>query len=340
MKLIVQIPCCNEENTLPITIKDLPQVIEGIDVIETLVIDDGSTDRTSKVAEELGVDHIIILKKNKGLARAFTAGLDAAVKLGADVIVNTDADNQYKGEDISKLIAPILEGKADIVVGDRYVSTIEHFSYPKKFLQRLGSWGVRRLSGTDIPDTTSGFRAYSKDAALQLNIISPFTYTLESIIQAGKKHMAITHVRVRTNKPIRESKLFKSIPSYIQRSVVTIIRMYTMFQPLRFFFFVGTTFLSLGFLGVLRFLYFYFTAGGVGHIQSLVLSGVLIILGFIIFMISVVADIISFNRRLIEDVLYRVRKMELSIQSLESNDKNEKKKLNEEVGFIKKKDKT
>ena len=313
MKLIVQIPCLNEEATLPLTVRDIPRTIEGIDEVEILVIDDGSTDRTFEVAQEIGVDHIIRFNKKKGLARAFTAGLDASIKCGADIIVNTDADNQYNGEDIPKLIKPILENKADIVVGDRCVNSIEHFSYMKRILQRIGSWGVRKLSETDVADTTSGFRAYSKDAALRLNIVSPFTYTLESIIQAGKKHMDIVHVPVRTNEPLRESRLFKSIPSYIQRSIVTIIRMYTMFQPLKVFFYVGTTLFSLGSIGVLRFLYYYFAAGGAGHIQSLIISGVLVMLGFILIMIGLVADIISFNRRLIEDTLYRVRKMELGM---------------------------
>ncbi len=313
MKLIVQIPCLNEEAFLPQTVRDIPRNIEGIDEVEILVVDDGSTDRTVEVAKKLYVDHIVRFNKNKGLAHAFSSGLDASIKFGADIIVNTDADNQYKGEDIPKLIKPILEHKADIVVGDRQVSSIEHFSFTKKILQRVGSWVVRQFSGTNIKDTTSGFRAYSKDAALRLNIVSGYTYTLESIIQAGKKQMEIVHVPVRTNKPLRESRLFKSIPAYIQRSVATIIRMYTMFQPLRVFFYIGFSFFSLGFLGILRFLYYFFTSGGSGHIQSLVISGTLIILGFMLIMIGLVADIISFNRRLIEDTLYRVRKIELNV---------------------------
>jgi glycosyltransferase involved in cell wall biosynthesis len=322
MKLVVQIPCFNEETTLPITVRDIPRTIEGINNVEILVIDDGSTDHTIKIAEKLGIDHIIRFNKNKGLARAFTAGLEASIKLGADIIVNTDADNQYKGEDIPKLVKPILDGKADIVVGDRRVNTIKHFSPTKKVLQRLGSWVLRKLSGTNIPDVTSGFRAYSRDAALRLNIVSPFTYTLESIIQAGKKHITIAHVPIRTNEKLRESRLFKSIPDYIKRSVVTIIRMYTMFQPLRVFFYVGILLFFFGSLGILRFLYFYYTGGGAGHIQSLVISGVLIIMGFMLLMIGLVADIISFNRRLIEDILYRVRKMELTHSSKQSEYKS------------------
>ncbi len=311
MKLIVQIPCFNEETTLPETVRDIPRSIEGIDKVEILIIDDGSSDRTVEIAKELGVDHIVKINKNKGLAHAFSSGLDASIKLGADIIVNTDGDNQYKGKYIPELVKAIQEGKADIVVGDRQVNNIEHFSFMKKILQRVGSWVVRQVSGTDIKDTTSGFRAYSKDAALRLNIVSPYTYTLESIIQAGNKHMKIVDLPVRTNKPLRKSRLFKGIPSYVQRQVVTIIRMYTMFQPLKVFFYTGFTLFLLGSLGVLRFLYYYVTSGGTGHIQSLVLSGVLIILGFILLMIGLVADIISFNRQLIEDTLYRVRKVEL-----------------------------
>ncbi len=315
MKLIVQIPCLNEEATLSQTVRDIPRTINGIDKVEILVIDDGSTDHTFEVAKKLYVDHIVRFNKNKGLGAAFSAGLDASIKFGADIIVNTDADNQYKGEDIPKLIKPILEDKADIVVGDRQVNSIEHFSFTKKVLQRLGSWVVRKFSGTTVVDTTSGFRAYSRDAALRLNIVSFYTYTLESIIQAGKKHMNIIHVPIRTNEKIRESRLFKSIPSYIKKSVITIIRMYTMFHPLRVFFSIGTILFTLGSLGVLRFLYYFFTAGGTGHIQSLIISGTLIILGFFLLMIGLVADIISFNRRLIEDTLYRVRKMELTLLS-------------------------
>jgi glycosyltransferase involved in cell wall biosynthesis len=331
MKLIVQIPCYNEENTLPITVRDVPRTIEGIDAVEILVIDDGSTDRTFEVARELGVDHILKFNKNKGLARAFTAGLDVSLKFGADIIVNTDGDNQYRGEDIPKLVKPILDGKADIAVGNRQVDGIKHFSFTKKTFQKVGSWVVRRLSETNIADTPSGFRAYSRDAALRLNIVSPFSYTLETIIQAGKKHLKIVDVPVRTNKPLRKSRLFSSIPDYIKRSAVTIIRMYTMFQPLRVFFYIGISLFFLGSLGVLRFLYFYFTQGGAGHIQSLVLSGVLIILGFMLLMIGLVADIISFNRRLIEDTLYRVRKMELASMSRYDNkddSKDQEKNIN------------
>ncbi|MHC4476818.1 MAG: glycosyltransferase family 2 protein [Planctomycetota bacterium] len=317
MKLVVQIPCFNEEEHLGQTIRDIPRNISGIDQVEILVIDDGSTDRTVDVARESGVDHIVRFNKNKGLAKAFTAGLNASIKLGADIIVNTDGDNQYRGEDIPRLIQPILDGEADVVVGDRQVKNIEHFSSTKKFLQRLGSWVVRTLSGTEVADTTSGFRAYSRDAGLRMNIVSPFTYTLELTIQAGKKHMTIIDVPVQTNTPLRKSRLFTSITEYIKRQAVTIIRMYTMYQPLKVFFYVGTALFFLGALGVSRFLYYFFTGGGGGHIQSLVLSGVLIVLGFMLLMIGLVADVVSFNRQLIEDTLYRVRKMELRLLSEE-----------------------
>ncbi len=312
MKLIVQIPCFNEENTLSQTLQDIPRSIKGVDEVEILIVDDGSTDRTVEVAVASGVDHIVRFTKNKGLGAAFSAGLDAAVKCGADIIVNTDGDNQYEGKDIPTLIKPILDGKADIVVGDRQVNSITHFSFTKKVLQRLGSWAVRKFSGTSIADTTSGFRAYSKDAALRLNIISFYTYTLESIIQAGKKHLNIIHVPIRTNEKLRESRLFKSIRVYVQRSIITIIRMYIMFQPLRVFFSIGTLLFTLGFFGFLRFLYFFFTGSGSGHIQSLIIAGVFSTIGFILVMVGLVADVVSFNRRLIEDTLYRVKKIELN----------------------------
>ena len=311
MKLIVQIPCFNEEETLPITVKDIPRNIKGIDKVEVLVIDDGSTDRTSEVAKELGVEHIVRFNKNKGLAKAFSTGLDACLKLGADIIVNTDADNQYKGEDIPKLIKPILEGKADIVVGDRQIDTIKDFSFMKKKLQKIGSLVVRHVSGTDIPDATSGFRAFSREAALNINVLSPFTYTLETIIEAGNKGMVIIGVPIRTNPKCRESRLYKNIGQYIVRSIITIIRIYTMYQPLKTFFYVGGLVFFAGFLLGLRFLYFYLIGNGAGHIQSLILAAVLLIAGFMIIMIGLVADIVSFNRKMVEDVLCRIKKMEV-----------------------------
>ena len=248
VKLIIQIPCFNEEHTLPETIRDFPDTIDGIDIIETLIIDDGSTDRTIEVAKELGVNHIIRNTNNRGLARSFRKGLDACLALGADIIVNTDGDNQYAGWDIPKLVQPIIAGKAEIVVGDRQTHKIKHFSRFKKTLQKLGSMVVRQLSGTDIPDVVSGFRAISRDAALKLNIISPFSYTIEMVIQAGKKNMAITHVPVDINPKTRDSRLFKSIPSFIGRQLSSMIRMYAMYEPLRVFFYMG---LFLSIIGVL-----------------------------------------------------------------------------------------
>jgi glycosyltransferase involved in cell wall biosynthesis len=311
MKLIVQIPCLNEEDTLPLTVRDIPRNIEGIDRIEILVIDDGSTDRTSEIARELGVNHIVKFHNTKGLADAFIAGLDASLKLGADIIVNTDADNQYNGEDIAKLVKPIIEGRTDIVVGDRETHKIEHFSITKKFLQKLGSWIVRQVSNTEIPDATSGFRAYSKEAALKMNVISRFTYTLETIIQAGKKNIAIDHVQIRTNEPLRKSRLYSNIVSYIKRSISTIFRIYAMYEPLKIFSYIGGLVFAVGLLISLRFLYYYVSGSGAGHIQSLILAAVCMILGFQIILIGLVADLISGNRRLIEDALYRIRKLEL-----------------------------
>lgn len=312
MKVIIQIPCLNEEKTLPVTIRDIPRQIEGVDKVEILIIDDGSTDRTVEVAKEIGANHIVRFRNKKGLARAFMAGIDASLRLGADIIVNTDGDNQYNGKDIPKLIKPILNRSADLVVGARNIDSNPDFSFIKKKLQRLGSWVVRQFSETDIPDTTSGFRAYSKEAALNINVVSPYTYTLETIIQAGKKHMSIASVPISTNRKLRKSRLFSSIFKYIERSSTTIIRMYTMYQPLRVFFFVGGTIFALGVLLGLRFLYFYFiTPGSTGRVQSLIFCAVFIIVGFQLLMLGLIGDLISFNRRLIEDNLYRTRKLEL-----------------------------
>jgi glycosyltransferase involved in cell wall biosynthesis len=311
LKLIIQIPCFNEEHTLPQAIRDLPNEIEGIDLIETLIIDDGSTDRTFEVAKELGVNHIIQNTNNLGLARSFRKGLDACLSFDADIIVNTDGDNQYAGWDIPKLVQPIIDGKAEIVIGDRQTHKLKNFSVFKKFLQKLGSMVVRQLSDTNIPDVVSGFRAISRDAALKLNIISSYSYTIEMVIQAGKKNMAIAHVPVSINPKTRESRLFKSIPSFVGRQLSSMIRMYAMYEPLRVFFYIGLTLSIIGILPIVRFLFFYFTAGGAGHLQSLVLGGVLLILGFVTFMIGLVADLISFNRQLTEITLEKIRKIEL-----------------------------
>ncbi|HPI72628.1 MAG TPA: glycosyltransferase family 2 protein [bacterium] len=318
MKLIIQIPCYNEAQTLPVTLAHLPRKIEGVDAIEILVVDDGSEDETVQVARKLGVHHIVRLNRNKGLATGFTAGLDACLRLGADLIVNTDADNQYAGEDIAKLVQPILAHEADLVIGDRNTGAIEHFSWTKKRLQWLGSWFIRQLSGSTIPDATSGFRALSRDAALRMNVLSKFTYTLETIIQAGKKNIAMTHVPVEINPKLRESRLFSSNWSYIKKSLATIVRIYTMYEPLKMFSYIGGTIFGLGLLLGLRFMYYYLTVGGAGHIQSLILAAVLLIVGFQIFVMGLLADIIGSNRQLIENILYRVRKMELQKETTET----------------------
>ncbi|MCP5414854.1 MAG: glycosyltransferase family 2 protein [Chromatiaceae bacterium] len=312
MKLIVQIPCFNEELTLPQTIADIPRHIEGIDEIEILIIDDGSTDRTVEVARNLGISHIVRNKKNMGLARTFRRGLEACLRAGADIIVNTDGDNQYSGADINKLVGPIIDGSADIVIGDRQTSKIAHFSRGKKFMQWLGSGVVRKLAGVWVPDAVSGFRAFSREAAIRTNIVSPFSYTIETVIQAGKKDMAVTSVPVATNPKTRESRLFKSIPAFVQRQVSTIVRMYAMYQPLKVFFYIGTFLSIAGLLPILRFLYFYAIGEGGGHLQSLVLGGVLLLMGFITYLAGLVADLISFNRQLLEMTLEKVKRMELA----------------------------
>ncbi len=310
-KLIIQIPCLNEAQTLPSTIHDLPRLIPGIDVIEYLVVDDGSTDDTVDVARRLGVHHVVRFRRRKGLAAAFMAGIDAALKLGADFIVNTDGDNQYLGEDIATLLEPLLAGRADIVIGDRNIQALEHMSVSKKYLQRLGSWVVRQISNTNVPDTTSGFRAYTREAALRMTIVSDFSYTLESIIQAGKKRMAIAHVPIRTNGRTRRSRLFDSVWTYIKRSTATIVRIYAMYEPLKVFGSIGLIVFGSGVAIGLRFLYYYYAGAGRGHLQSLILSAVLMIVGFQVALIGLLADVISGNRKLLEDVLYRVRRLEI-----------------------------
>jgi len=310
MKLIIQIPCFNEELTLPETIKDLPREIEGIDEIEFLIIDDGSTDRTIEVAKEFGVEHIVRNKINLGLARTFRKGIDECLKRGADIIVNTDGDNQYYGGDIAKLVKPIVDETAELVVGDRQTSKISHFSFFKKMLQKIGSATVRKLSGTDVPDTVSGFRAFSREAAIRLNIISPFSYTIETIIQAGKKHLAITSVPVRTNPKTRDSRLFKSIPAFIERQLSSMIRMYLMYQPLRFFIYLGLLLTVIGLVPVVRFLIFYYLGDGAGHIQSLILGSIFLLMGFITLVMAILADLMNFNRHLLENTLERVRRIE------------------------------
>ena len=309
-KLIIQIPCLNEAQTLPATLADLPKSIPGVDAIEVLVIDDGSRDGTADVARACGVDHIVRFRRNKGLAAAFTAGIDACLKAGADFIVNTDADNQYAGHEIPQLLAPLLRGEADII-GDRNIQALSHMSWRKKKLQRLGSWVVRQVSNTTVPDTTSGFRAYTREAALRMTIVSEFSYTLESIIQAGKKRMAIAHVPITVNPRTRESRLFGSIFSYIKQSGATIVRIYVMYEPLKVFTYLGVTIGGAGVLLSLRFVYYYLHYEAFKHTGSLIAAAVLIIVGFVVLVIGLLADVNAANRKLIEDLLYRVRSLEL-----------------------------
>jgi glycosyltransferase involved in cell wall biosynthesis len=310
MKLIVQIPCYNEEETLPQTVADIPRQIKGIEKIEILVIDDGSTDKTVRVAEKIGVDHIISNTCNKGLAETFMVGLHECLRLGADVIVNTDGDNQYKGQDIPKLVTPILTGEADLVIGDRQTDKILHFSFSKRKLQKIGSFVVRLLSDTDVPDAVSGFRAFSREAAMQLNIVSAYSYTVETVIQGGKKQLSIKSVPIRTNSKTRESRLIKSLPKFIINQLSTMVRMYTMYQPLRVFVYIGLGCVIAGLIPSVRFLIYYFMGQGDGHIQSLVLAAIMFIVGFQVLVLGLVADVISFNRRLIEETLLRLRRIE------------------------------
>ncbi len=312
MKLIVQIPCYNEEQTLPLVIDSIPKHIDGIDVIETLVIDDGSTDKTVAVAKKLGVNHIIKHRRNQGLAFSFSDGINAALRHGADIIVNTDADNQYPQQDIPKLIAPILEGKAEMVVGDRQTAKIAHFSKLKKTLQWFGSAVVRQLSQVDVPDAVSGFRAYSREAAIQLNIVTDFSYVIETIIQAQHKRLAVASVPVITNAPTRDSRLFKSMGQHIQKSTAAIVRSFTMYRPLFVFMFVGVSMFYVGALLGLRFLYYAFIGEGSGHIQSLIVAAVLIIVGFQTSMTGLMADLIAINRKLAEKSLTKLKHMELN----------------------------
>ncbi len=314
MKLIIQIPCLNEEATLPATIADLPRRIDGVDEIELLVIDDGSTDRTVEVARENGVDHVVRLTNNKGLAAGFQAGLDACLKLGADAIVNTDADNQYRGADIPKLVAPILAGEADMVVGDRQVAQIEHFSGPKKALQRLGSWVVRRLSGTAISDTTSGFRAYNREAAIGLLVVDNFTYTLESLIQAGKMLVAVDQVEIETNPQTRESRLFTSTGSYVRRNALAILRIYARYEPLRVFATAGLVVMALALAAWMPFLIdWIFNGDSTGHVQSLILGAVLFIAAIQLFALGVIGDLLAGQRVMTQRVFERVRRVELKL---------------------------
>ena len=310
MKLIIQIPCYNEAETLEIALNDLPKHIDGIDEIEYLIINDGSKDDTVKVARNWGVHYVVNFKKNKGLAKGFMAGLDACLRNGADIIVNTDADNQYNGDDIEKLVRPILEGKADIVIGERPIDQTAHFSPLKKKLQHLGSWTVRVASKSDIPDAPSGFRAYSREAAMRLNVTNEYTYTLETIIQAGRDRIPMESVPIRTNPELRKSRLFSSMFGYVKRSMITIVRSFMMYKPLAFFLGIGGVVGGLGVILGIRFLVYFFLGQGGGHIQSLILASTLLMMGFMTAIIGLQADVIAKNRKLLEDIQYHVRKLD------------------------------
>jgi glycosyltransferase involved in cell wall biosynthesis len=313
MKLIIQIPCFNEAEQLPQTLADLPRQVDGFDAVEWLIVDDGSTDATIEVAQAHGVDHVVRLTNNKGLASGFQAGLDAALKLGADVIVNTDADNQYHGGDVAKLVAPIVEGRADMVIGDREVLSIEHFSWLKKSLQRLGSWVVRQASSTTVPDTTSGFRAYNREAAIQILVVSKFTYTLETIIQAGKLLVAIDHVPIRTNPKTRESRLFPSMWAYVRRNAISIFRIYAQYEPLRVFWSLAAV-MGLAALALwIRFVVSYAEGSGRGHVQSLILGAVLFIAAVVLWALGVIGDLLAAQRVMTQKTFERVRRIELQL---------------------------
>jgi glycosyltransferase involved in cell wall biosynthesis len=311
MKLIIQIPCHNEAQVIAQTIKSLPLELDGFDSIEYMVIDDGSNDGTAELAHAAGAHHIIKLPGHLGLAAAFTSGLDACIKNGADIIVNTDADNQYHSEDICLLVEPILNGRAQIVVGDRGVATLESFSPFKRLLQRMGSWVVAQSSGMDVPDATSGFRALSREAALRTIVLNDYSYTLETLIQAGAHKMTVEYVKIRTNPQTRPSRLIRSVPHYLANSAATIVRSYTMYRPLRVFTIIGAIFIigGLGLTG--RFIYFYFIGQGSGHLQSVILAAILLIVGFQVILIGLVADLIGFNRKILEEILFRTKQLEL-----------------------------
>jgi glycosyltransferase involved in cell wall biosynthesis len=308
MRVVIQIPCLNEEATLPEVIRDIPRVIEGVDEVKVLVIDDGSRDRTTEVAWQAGADYVVRRAFTQGLAKTFALGMATSLDLGADIIVNTDGDHQYRGEDIPRLIQPILDGRAEIAIGDRQVTRVEHFSLLKRALQVLGSKIVSALSHVPLPDVTCGFRAYSREAALRLNVFSSFSYTLETLFLAGSQRLPVTMVPIVPHRPLRPSRLFSTIGGYLKKSAATIVRAYALYEPLRTFFYVGCLLGGVGLLGVIRFLYYYTTGDGEGHIQSLILSGVLLIVGVQTWMLGLLADLISINRRLMEDTLYHVRR--------------------------------
>lgn len=314
MKLIIQIPSYNEAQTLPVTLSALPRHLPGVDIVEYLVIDDGSTDGTERIAREAGVHHIVRLPRHLGLATGFMAGLETCLARGADLIVNTDADNQYNAQDIQLLIEPILKGEADIVIGDRGVARLESFSWPKRVLQRMGSWVITQVSGLKTPDATSGFRALSREAALHTLVLSEYSYTLETLIQAGAHHMAVLYVPVRTNPQTRPSRLMRNIPHYLTNSGTTILRSYTMYRPLHVFTLISLVMVIAGLVLMVRYLFFYLNGQGSGHVQSLILAAILLILGFQTFFIGLLADLMGFNRKILEELLYRIKRSELDQQ--------------------------
>lgn len=327
MKLIIQIPCYNEAETLEVALNDLPKHIDGIDEIEYLIINDGSHDNTVEVAKNWGVNYVVNFKNNKGLARGFMAGLDAALRNGADIIVNTDADNQYCGEDIEKIVRPILNGEAGMVIGERPIDQTEHFSPLKKKLQHLGSWVVRKASTTDVPDAPSGFRAYSRHTAMRLNVVNDYTYTLETIVQAGRRKMAVTSVPVRTNPELRPSRLFHSMFGYVKKSMLTISRALMQYKPLYCFTILGTILSLIGAAVLIRFLIFYFQGMGSGHIQSLVIACMLITIGVVGFFFGLLGDTVAANRKILEELQFEIRKMDYGLS-------DEEKKQNEDKSFI------
>ena len=333
MKLIIQIPCYNEADTLEMALNDLPTELEGIDEIEYLIINDGSRDMTEEVARQWGVHHIVNFSQNKGLARGFMAGLDGCLRNGADIIVNTDADNQYNAEDIQALIQPILDGEADMVIGARPIDETEHFSKLKKILQHFGSWAVRRASNTNIPDAPSGFRAMTREAAMHINVVNDYTYTLETIVQAGREKIAITSVPIRTNPELRPSRLFRGMWSYVKKSIVIILRAYMMYKPLKCFTYLSVPPVAVGLAIGMRFLYFLVTDGGGGHVQSLILVCTLIIIGFLTFMIGLVSDLLASNRRILTDTQYHVRRMEY--EAIEDRQRQEQQRAELTEGAIK-----
>jgi glycosyltransferase involved in cell wall biosynthesis len=311
MKLVIQIPCHNEADTLPVTLAALPKTLPGVSVIDFVIVDDGSTDHTAEVARQLGMRHIVHFPRQRGLARAFAAALDASLRLGADYIVNTDADNQYCADDLPALLAPLLRGEAEMVIGDRSVATHPGFSPIKRQLQRLGSWVIAQASGLPVPDATSGFRALSREAALRLLVLSDYTYTLETLIQAGARRLAVRYVPIRTNPVTRPSRLMRSTTHYLRNAAATITRAYTLYQPLKVFLSISAALIGVGLIPMARFLWLFFNGRGEGNIQSLIAGAILLIVGFQVGLIGLMADLVAFNRKILEEILYRVRRLEI-----------------------------